>query len=139
MRYPVPKPRPKLRPHADADADADADAHAHAHAHAHTSSSPRLTQVPWAVGPWGVPGLPSVPVLAMLKVLRLSRARNVGSSLPMTSMGGVLVRFSRMFVGFFLLVHTGLRAPSTRWPPSPARRRTLTSRASPRWRRGSGT
>ena len=60
------------------------------------------------MGPWGTPGLPSVPVLAMFKVLRLSHAlsnQGIGSSLPMTSLGGVLMRFSRMFVGFFLLVH----------------------------------
>ena len=80
----------------------------HARSQNITSPSPRLMQVPWAVGPWGTPGLPSVPVLAMLKVLRLSHAlsnQGIGSSLPMTSLGGVLMRFSRMFVGFFLLVH----------------------------------
>ena len=51
--------------------------------------------------------MPSVPVLAMLKVLRLSRALStkVGSSLGITSLGGILMRFSRMFVGMFLLVH----------------------------------
>ena len=66
-----------------------------------------ISVVPWPYGPWEATGVPRVPVLAMFKILRLSRAltTKVGSSLGMTSLGGVLIRFTRMFVGMFLLVH----------------------------------
>ena len=65
-----------------------------------------IAVVPWPLGA-SAPGLPHVPVFAMLKVLRLSRvlSNKVGSSFGITSIAGVLMRFSRMFVGMFLLVH----------------------------------
>ena len=65
-----------------------------------------IAVVPWPLGA-SAPGLPRVPVFAMLKVLRLSRvlSNKVGSSFGITSIAGVLMRFSRMFVGMFLLVH----------------------------------
>jgi len=64
-----------------------------------------------AVVPWPLemitPGLPGVPWFAMIKVLRLSRvlSNKVGSSFGITSLAGVLMRFGRMFIGVFLLVH----------------------------------
>ena len=65
-----------------------------------------IAVVPWPLGTTAS-GLPSVPVFAMLKVLRLSRvlSNKVGSSFGITSVAGVLMRFGRMFIGVFLLVH----------------------------------
>ena len=62
--------------------------------------------VPWPLGVI-TPGLPGVPWFAMIKVLRLSRvlSNKVGSSFGITSLAGVLMRFGRMFIGVFLLVH----------------------------------
>ena len=65
-----------------------------------------IAMVPWPIGTTAQ-GMPDVPWFAMIKVLRLSRvlSNKVGSSFGITSLSGVLMRFGRMFIGVFLLVH----------------------------------